>query len=49
MKRKYETPSIVIEKFNLLDPDIVTNVMSGGYGEGGFGDGDPVIPHLLEY
>lgn len=48
MKRKYETPSIVIEKFNLLDSDIVTDVMSGGYGEGEFGGGS-VIPQLLEY
>lgn len=34
MKKIYETPSLTIEKFDLHDPDILTDVMSGGWGEG---------------
>ncbi len=36
MKKKYETPSIQIEKFDLKDPDIVASYDSGN-NEGGMG------------
>lgn len=49
MKKVYETPSLIVERFDLSDPDIITSNISDLNTGTDTGAGEIVWPQLMQF